>query len=193
MKPDSFLPSYNRRSMRLKDYDYSSDGLYFITICTEQRRCLFARVFNAKMRLTYWGGLVSHCWEQIPAHFPQIILHDYVVMPNHIHGILQINNTIKSSHNADYRGVSCRGETSFAPATHASPIPTGTSNTIGSVVRGFKIGVTCEFHKSFPRMIVWQRNYHEHIIRTQQSYDMISNYILDNPNRWIDDCFFEEW
>ena len=201
MKTNSLPPFYSRRSVRLKNYDYSSDGLYFVTICTEQRRCLFGRINDGKVKLTYWGEYACQCWEQIPNHFPQIILHDYVVMPNHIHGILQIDNSNDTSFKSNDCRCLGRGETSFAPATYASPLPSldtknnqpaGTSQTIGSIVRGFKIGVTSEVHKLFPKIIVWQRNYHEHIIRTQKSYDIISNYILDNPNRWVEDCFYEE-
>ncbi len=82
----------NRHSIRLHEYDYSQNGFYFLTICTKNRECLFGKIQNAKMNLSNIGKIVNNCWQTIPDHFPQIALHEYVIMPNHIHGIIEINN-----------------------------------------------------------------------------------------------------
>lgn len=125
---------HHRRSIRLKGYNYSQAGLYFITICTQNRVCLFGFIENCEMVLNGAGNHAIKCWLAIPKHYPNTRFHEYIVMPNHIHGIIEItvgannhsplpNNTNSSNH------VEMR-------------IPSGTSKTIGAMVRGFKIGVT---------------------------------------------------
>ena len=84
--------TYHRRSIRLNGYDYAQNGNYFLTLCTRNRECLFGDLRDGKMYLSNYGGMVNECWQEIPLHFPQIILHEYVIMPNHVHGIIEINN-----------------------------------------------------------------------------------------------------
>jgi len=168
----------NRRSIRLQGYDYSQAGAYFVTICTQNKECLFGEIENGKMRLNDAGKMARKYWDDIPAHFPNVTPDVFVVMPNHIHGILFI---------AD------------APvgAKNVSPIqphkrPHGTSKTIGSVIRGFKIGVTKWMRQSHGRNIfrpnnlhvVWQRNYYEHIISNNDEMNRISEYVINNPVQW---------
>lgn len=181
------MKKLNRHSIRLKGYDYCSDGLYFITICTQGRVHLFGDIYDDKMILNESGQSVYQCWCDIPRHFPNVILHDFVIMPNHVHGIIQISVPTNIQ--------CCRGEKFFAP----SPEPgdknkqtlqlNGTSQTIGSIIRGFKVGVTSIIRQLYPQMVVWQRNYYEHIIRNQRSYENIIEYIRNNPERWGRDCF----
>jgi len=161
---------HHRHSIRLKGYDYSQAGAYFVTICTQNRECLFGDITDAGMVLNEGGKVVERCWHDIPSHFPQVELDAFVVMPNHVHGILVIVDTVG--------------------AKNVSPLPTlpGTSKTVGSVVRGFKIGVTKWFRNNTNVRDVWQRNYYEHIIRNEQSLNRIRQYILDNPARWAFDC-----
>lgn len=173
---------FNRRSIRLKGYDYSQEGLYFITICCKDRICHFGKIENQTMILNENGKIADKYWNEIPQHFPNIILHDFIIMPNHIHGIIEITNAV--------------GAKNFSP-NHSSNItseiennvpqekPKGTSKTIGSIVRGFKIGVTK--HLGFS---IWQRNYYEHIIRNDKSHSTITDYIQNNPLKWNDDRFF---
>jgi len=115
------------------------------------------------------GLVVEKCWREIPDHFPQVVLDGFVVMPNHIHGILEIRDTVG--------------------AKHLLPLQHGTSKTIGSIVRGFKIGVTKWFREHTDIHQVWQRNYHEHIIRDQEGYLKISEYIEYNPQKWREDTY----
>lgn len=161
----------NRRSIRLKGYDYSQEGLYFITICTDEHVCYFGEIENQEMRLNDNGIFAKQCWEAIPAHFPNVVLHEYVVMPNHVHGILEI--------------VGANNDSPKNPPNNTPPRPKGTSKTIGSIVRGFKIGVT-----KLMGISIWQRNYYEHIIRDWNAYINISEYIINNPKKWKDDRFY---
>jgi REP element-mobilizing transposase RayT len=120
---------HHRRSIRLRGYDYSQVGAYFITICTHERICLFGEVVDGEMRLNNAGRMVEQCWNEMPTHFPHVKLDEYVIMPNHVHGILVITVAV--------------GAISFSPLQ----MPHGTSKTIGSVIRGFKIGVTKWFRQ----------------------------------------------
>ncbi|MDW8181915.1 MAG: transposase [Anaerolineae bacterium] len=163
---------HHRRSIRLKGYDYTQPGAYFVTLVTHERAHLFGAVVDGAMQLNEAGRIAEQCWKAIPHHFPHVTLDVFVIMPNHIHGILWIIQTV--------------GAKNFSPLpTHSPrPIPSGTSKTIGSVVRGFKTGVTKWFRQNTPIYPVWQRNYFEHIIRTERALDLIRRYIAENPLRW---------
>lgn len=152
----------HRRSIRLAGYDYSQAGLYFVTICAKDRKSMFGRVEHDNVLLNDVGNVVKKCWLQIPEHYPNVVLHEFIIMPNHIHGIIEL-----------------------VGANNNSPLQAkGTSGTIGAIVRGFKIGTTKALYGS-----VWQRNYHEHIIRNAVAYHKILEYIITNPLRWEDDCY----
>lgn len=171
----------HRQSIRLKGYDYSQDGLYFITLCTFDRKCFFGYIENSKMILNAAGNIAEQCWTDIPNHFPQVILHDYVIMPNHIHGIVEIVG-------ANQYSPAIAKNISPEAAKNISPLR-GPSQTIGSVVRGFKIGVTKWMRQNTDIQNIWQRNYYEHIIRDHNSFKNISNYIINNPSKWEQDSF----
>jgi putative transposase len=174
---------HRRHSVRLKEYDYSRAGLYFITICTQNRLFLFGKIENGEMLLNDAGKNTNECWLQIPEHFPQIKLHGHIIMPNHIHGIIEITK------------ITTVGAKHFSPSPNRanvdSPLRQSPSQTIGSVVRGFKIGVTKWFHVNTDIQTIWQRNYYEHIIRDDKSYHKISEYIQTNPLKWLDDIYHE--
>jgi putative transposase len=171
--------AHHRRSIRLQGYDYSSVGAYFVTICTHNRECLFGEIVDAGMVVNDGGRMVQTCWGGIPAHFPHVELDEFVVMPNHFHGILVIVDSTVGAKN-------------FSPLQPQSPIQNpepvkrfaGTSKTIGSVVRGVKIGVTKWMRQNTQIHDVWQRNYWEHIIRNETELNQIREYIRNNPVRW---------
>jgi len=216
---------HNRQSTRLKGYDYSREGLYFVTICTHDRECLFGEIvvgaenFPPIMKLNDAGTIANECWLEIPQHFPNAILHEHIVMPNHVHGIIELkpdaivvgaenfppkskpNDAIVRVENfqplPDNPGHTIGAE-NFLPLHPQHPqkpqqnefqkmIP----RSIGSIVKGFKIGVTIRTKNILPDQKIWQRNYHDHIIRNAQSYLNISNYIINNPGKWKDDKFYE--
>ena len=181
-----FTP-HNRRSIRLKDYDYSQSGLYFVTICVKNRMLLFGNVQDGEMKLSEYGVCADKCWNDIPLHFPNVVLHKYVVMPNHIHGIIEIVDAKNDGVEIDNVGAISGdnvGAKNLSPL-QTPPRPTGTSRTVGSIVRGFKIGVTKGIGFS-----PWQRNYYEHIIRDENAYNTITEYIEQNPLKWESDCFY---
>ena len=164
--------NHHRRSIRLKGYDYSQAGLYFITICTRDRLCLFGTIENEGMILNDAGRLAEHCWMEIPEHYPETQLHEYVIMPNHIHGIAGVQNVepLLPRQNK-YQKI----------------IP----RSIGAIIRGFKIGVTKWFRQNTTIRTVWQRNFYEHIIRDYESYLKIAEYIHTNPVKWREDKYYE--
>jgi putative transposase len=159
-----------RHSIRLKGYDYSQKGFYFITICTQNRECLFGEIVENKMMLNNVGKYAKKSWNDIPLHFPHVKLDVYCIMPNHIHGILNIFKPI--------------GAKDFLPQQICAEKQMGTSKTIGSIIRGFKIGVTKWIRKQMPGKKIWQRNYYEHIIRNENDYYRIYEYIENNHLRW---------
>jgi putative transposase len=161
-----------RRSIRLKDYDYSQAGAYFITVRTRSGHLLFGDIVGEKIHLTEVGHLADACWRDIPHHFPNVDPDEYVVMPNHVHGIVVLLSQ-------DCKGTACR-----APTAERFSRPTPLS--IPTIVRSFKAAVTGQVHliHGFSRAALWQRNYYEHVIRDDKSLDRIRNYILTNPLRW---------
>jgi REP element-mobilizing transposase RayT len=126
------------------------------------------------MILNQAGKIADECWMNIQNHFPNVRLHEYVVMPNHVHGILEITNV------ADRMAVRAKNRSPLHPP----------SKTVGSIVRGFKIGVTKWFHENTNINDVWHRNYYEHIMRDNASFQTITNYILNNPQKWDKDKFY---
>jgi putative transposase len=160
-----------RRSIRLKEYDYAQHGAYFVTICTENRECLFGNIIDGKMRLNEAGNIAETCWKKIPLHYPSVMLDEYIVMPNHIHGILSINNPSESTQNTN----------KFQKII---------SGSIGAIVRGYKTGVTKWFRANTNIFMVWQRNYYEQVIRDEADLNHIREYIIYNPTNWKDDELF---
>lgn len=174
-----------RRSIRLKRYDYTEAGAYFITIVTQSGECLFGEVVNGIMRLNDAGRMVSCVWNELPERFPSIILDAFVVMPNHIHGII----VSASNDDAPIRIPVGAG---LVPARHRAT--TRVAPTVGDVIGAFKSRVTVEYTRGVRtngwmpfRGRLWQRNYYEPIIRNEESLNRIRQYILDNPQRWAID------
>ena len=211
---------YHRRSIRLKGYDYSQPGWYFVTIVTHNREMLFGNVVNGRIILNKIGRIADQCWRDIPDHFPNVRLDEYIIMPNHIHGIIIIQDTQNvranddsphntttpqnvranddSPHNtATPQNVRANNDSPHntttpqnARANNDSPLQSP-SKTIGSIIRGFKIGVTKWCRQNTDIYQVWQRNYYEHIIRNENDLNRIRNYIIENPLKWKEDKYFQ--
>jgi putative transposase len=173
--------SKKRRSIRLQGYDYTKSGAYFVSICSKNMDCIFGDISSGIMHLNQIGDMVNQCWHDIPKHFPHVELDSYVIMPNHIHGIIVIEN-----HDNSF------GAKDFSPLRKKDTrkVPAGTSKTIGSVVRGFKIGVTKWVRQNTSIRDVWQRNYWEHIIRDEKDMNRIQEYIANNPAQWETDRLY---
>jgi REP element-mobilizing transposase RayT len=232
---------HHRRSIRLKGYDYSQAGLYFITICCQDRRCLFGEIIDGKMILNEYGQIAYDEWVKTPEIRKNVELGEFIIMPNHIHGIIRLfrrgeshsPEIINESHSPLINGSQSTGEShspqrspeiingiqstdeSHSPQRSPeiingiqstgeshSPLrspeiingiqstgeshspPRSPSQTIGAIVRGYKSSVTKQLNALNFGCSVWQRNYYEHIIRDEQSYKRISEYIINNPNKW---------
>ena len=186
---------HHRRSIRLKGYDYTQPGAYFITIVTYERMPLFGDIMDGEMRLNDIGRVAERCWIDIPSHFPHVELDVFVIMPTHVHGILWIvdADTVGAKNFSPLPSSPVSSPPSSSPVSPLPPSsspsspterPRGISKTIGSIVRGFKIGVTQWVRQNTDVHTVWQRNYYEHIIRNEYDLNTIRRYILENPLRW---------
>lgn len=166
---------HKRQSIRLKGYDYTQEGLYFITICIQNRECLFGNIINGRMELNPLGIIVNTYWVEIPNHYPQVELHEHIVMPNHLHGIIEIVGT-------------CHGMSLQHPHERrfAKPI----SGSVSTIINQYKSSVKRWCNKNNYEYFRWQSRFYDHIIRNEQSYQTISNYIVNNPAKWQDDTFF---
>ena len=169
------MQKYQRRSIRLHGYNYSQPGSYFVTICTQDKVPLLGEIVEGEMVLNNVGKVVESCWLAIPNHFANIELDKFVVMPNHVHGIIVI-------YPADNDINDTVGVQNFEPLQNKYQhiIP----KSIGSMIRAFKIGVTKWVHKNTNLHSIWQRNFYEHIIRNEPELNKIRCYIINNPAKW---------
>jgi len=202
---------HHRRSIRLKGYDYSQPGLYFITICCQDRAHRFGQIKNNEMILNEYGQIAHSEWLNTPDIRPNIELGEFVIMPNHMHGIIRIitrgeshspvtqipglnsidtideniilnkNKLVGDFPKTEFSVFGKRGECD-------SPLR-GPSNNIGSIIRGYKSAVTKKINAIGFNEKLWQRNYYENIIRNEQSFHRISDYIINNPKNWKEDRF----
>ncbi|MEH2416685.1 transposase [Nostoc sp.] len=162
---------HHRRSIRLKDYDYTQEGAYFITICTKHRQCIFGDIKQGQMKLNFIGTIACEYWKEISQHFPHIQLDVFVIMPNHIHGILWISHTIMRENEPRKYGKMVAG-------------------SIPCVIRSYKSAVTKKINEICNQKgisSVWQINFYEHINRNEQSLEEIRKYIINNPLQWEND------
>lgn len=180
---------HHRRSIRLREYDYSATGAYFVTICTQGRECRFGVVADGTMHLNDAGSMVSEWWLKLPGKFPCVVLDECTIMPNHFHGIIVINDA----------------DTVGAPPCGCPPLnvehenqgehkvrPYGTvAGSVGRIVQAFKSITTTAYIRGvnvcgwppFPGRL-WQRNYYERVIRDERELDAARKYILENPIKW---------
>ena len=170
-------PQPRRRSIRLKEFDYAEPGAYFVTIVTQDRSCLFGDILNGQMQLSRAGEAVTRWWLELARKFTTVETDEFVVMPNHCHGIIVI---IDPPVGADLR---VGPPTARTGAHIGAPLP--------MIVQWFKTMSTNEYMRGVKNLgwtplrgRLWQRNYYEHIIRGEESLNRIRQYILDNPARW---------
>lgn len=162
------------RNNRLKHWDYSSDGYYFVTINTKGRFHDFGEVIGGKMVLNRLGKITKECWEDIPKHFPFVTLDKFVIMPDHMHGIIQIDKVGPQDLAVlRYKRKKHKSRNRFGPQ----------SQNLGSIIRGFKIGVT-KYANTNNIDFIWQPRYYDRIIRGEIELEKIRKYIRDNPTSW---------
>jgi len=170
-----FNNKYRIEPARLKNWDYSQRAVYYVTICTANRAHFFGKVQDEEIVYSNIGTIVEQEWIKTPEIRPDMNLElgEFVVMPNHFHGIIFIGNNEFNS-NIDHHNY----KNEFGPQ----------SKNLSSIIRGFKSAVTVQAKKINPNF-GWQARFYDHIIRNPKSYDVISQYIIDNPKKWIEDEF----
>jgi putative transposase len=164
---------HQRHSLRLKEYDYSQEGAYFVTICTFGHKCQFGEIVDGEMFLNPFGEVVQNEWVHTAIVRPNVTIDTFIVMPNHLHGIIIVNEyNIR------------RGDPGGRPYT---PMPHGPpSNSISAMLGQFKSLATKRINtlRQTPGVRIWQRNYYEHVIRNENDLNEIRQYILDNLVKW---------
>ena len=199
---------HHRRSIRLKGYDYSQAGAYFITICCKDRKCRFGKIVvgASVMELNECGQIAYDEWLKLSERFSNFELDVFQIMPNHMHGIIVLNDivgaTLAVAQNAVVQNAVAQNVPNGIIALNdvgatLAVAPTTTNATIGDIVGAYKSLVAngcLDIYKTKNETMgkLWQRNYYEHIIRNEQSYQTISDYIINNPAKWKDDKFFME-
>ncbi len=223
---------HNRKSLRLKNYDYSIEWLYFITISVKDKLCLFGNLKDWKNALFESWKMINHYWLELENKYNQIKLHEYIIMPNHFHWIIQVEPSVGANLCVcpDYPNYSNHSNPHVCPDelqndsnnlctnnpmsadnlgwTHKNSgwthrfTPTGgkfvyDKNSICSVIQWFKTMTTNKYIKMVHNWLaepfykkLWQKNYYEHIIRNEESYLKISDYIRNNPIKWKEDTFY---
>ena len=166
-----------RRSIRLPAYDYAQAGAYFVTICTHNRGCLLGEIVGGEVALTCAGQIVLECWNDLVNHYPYVETDEFVIMPNHVHGIIVLTGELRTTEVADNVGAG------FKPApTRRRPL--------SEVVRALKTFSSRRIneYRSSTGTPVWQRNYYERVIRSDGELSAIRQYIVDNPAKWAEDA-----
>ena len=193
---DKFKNKYRVSSTRLQSWDYRNNGAYFITICTSNRQHLFGEIVKKlpsnlpTMQLNEIGKLAEKCWMEIPEHFPFVELGNFVIMPNHTHGILIIDKqiidkqieTLQCNVSTGDKNIGAKNE----QMAKISPKP----GSISTIIRSYKSVVSKNARKIDP-YFGWQSRFHDHIIRNNISFNNIQNYITNNPLMWNEDKFYK--
>lgn len=174
---------HHRRSIRLKGYDYSSEGWYFITLCTQNRDYLFGDVEDGKMILNKYGRVVDSFWNNLPERYP-IEIDDYVVMPNHFHGVI---NIVGANVGEIHESPQLK-----SPHRDVNDIKVRRKMILPKVIGYYKMNSAKHINKmrNTTGSSVWQRNYYERIIRDEKELNRIRLYIQNNPGKWQDDKYY---
>ena len=198
---------HNRRSVRMKGYDYSQPGEYFVTICSAECREVFGSIVGGEVRLNSWGRAVQSCWEAIPSHFPRVELDEYAVMPDHLHGLIAIVGEADTgggaccdvggsprvrpeitacSEGGELPRIQSRGTACCAPTGGVRRFGEMTPGSLPAIVRSFKGAVTRLIREAedAAKLRVWQRGYYEHVVRNEEEHYLIGQYIVNNPVTW---------
>ncbi len=186
---------HNRHSIRLKEYNYSENGMYFVTICVENREKLFGWIMNESIQLNNAGEMIQKWWQELENKYSNVVLDEFVIMPNHFHGIIQINTNYQGGH--------------IGPPlqkNHREPVGVGLrvypdknyNESLSTIIQWFKTMTTNEYIRGVKSDIfpgfnkrIWQRDYYEHVIRDENDLNNIREYVINNPKNWENDSLFE--
>ena len=200
MPTDKFQNKYRITSTRSQNWNYRWNAAYFVTnFCTQGRECFLGEVVNGKMKLSGIGIIADILWHEIKNHAPNIELGEFVVMPNHVHGVLILNGNGNNDDNNDnvetthalslQSQQSQQSEQSQQQTIGQKRFQNQGKNTLSSIIGSYKSAVSKHAHRlGFD--FAWQSRFHDHIIRDEQSYQNISEYIINNPLKWNDDKFY---
>jgi putative transposase len=170
-----------RRSIRLKGYNYSQVGGYYVTIVTRGREWVLGEVSGGEIHISPLGQIVDECWRSIPEHFPNVSVDAFVVMPNHVHGIIFIHETEFTRRGTIYRAPTAN------TISQLEKFGTPRVGSLATIIRTFKAAITRRAGLELNSGNIWQRNYYEHILRDEADYERVAGYILDNPANWEQD------
>ncbi len=175
---------HHRRSIRLDGYDYSREGVYFFTICTQNRECVFGEVLNGAVLLNDAGEMICKWWAEMLKKFPLVESDEFILMPNHLHGIVGLN----------VGAALCGRPDTDTGRSDAEGRPHRVAPTLGEIVGWFKTMTTNEYIRGVRESgwtpffgKLWQRNYYDHIIRSEKDLSTIRKYIMENPLTWFED------
>lgn len=212
--PDKFKNRYRIPSARLSNWEYSSNAAYFITICTANRQHFFGEIKNDEMQLSTIGEIANQCWLNIPNHFPYFYLDEFIVMPNHIHGIVLIEKPYYegTKYKVDNGTTDADRTVVVVETGHALTLQSDSQqpteqkqesklphprfrnqgkNTISSMVSSFKSAVTKQGNEN-KLPFGWQSRFHDHIIRDNDEFIRIRNYVINNAANWKEDKFYSD-
>ena len=173
-----------RKRLRIKDFDYSSQNYYFVTICTDKRTCIFGDIDS----LNYIGKIVDIELQKVSEHFPNVKIDKYVVMPNHIHAIIVIGCEERTVGNG-------LGHSKTKGSEEHQTVGNGLDRsektpTLSQIIGLYKSGVSRQVHNIYPDLMVWQKSFYDHIIRNEKEYQEIWKYIDENPLQWVNDEYY---
>lgn len=179
-----FKNKYRVESTRLKNHDYSENGYYFVTVCVKNREYLFGEIENGSMKINEYGTIVKKCWDDLGNHYENLQLGEFVIMPNHVHGIMIIDNDIPietgyKQKETGYKPVSTKTKKKMMIKKHG----------ISEFVRAFKTFSSRRINKlrNAQSVPVWQTRYYDHIIQNEKELSEICDYINNNPLKWEED------
>ena len=172
---------YRSSTLRLENWDYRINGAYFVTLCTKNKICSFGEIVSDKTHLSLAGKIAQNRWNEIPEHFPFVELGEFVIMPNHIHGIIAINQPVGTRH--------CLVKNNEKkPLLGKNRYQNQGKGSLSAIIGSLKSIVTKNIRENLIKFD-WQPRFYEHIIRTPESLDKISEYIVNNPSNWKTDRF----
>ncbi len=183
-----FQNKYRIDSTRLKNWNYNDEAFYFVTICTENRIKYFGDIIDEKIVLSKIGLLVEKFWKEIPDHFESVRLNEFVIMPNHVHGIIEIlNKPLDTLQNEYVETLHCNVSTMSKNNNFSKISPK--SDSLSTIIRSFKSVCSKEIHK-LGYHFKWQERFYDRIVRSNLELFRVKNYILENPKNWNKDKLF---
>ncbi len=178
----------NRRTIRLKEYNYAQTGAYFVTVCVQERKCFFGNIINGQIILNGAGRMIENNWHNLSQRFANIELDEFIIMPNHLHGVIKI--IVGAPLVGAQKKDNMVAENNVGAGTRPAP-------TLGDMIGVFKSITTNEYIRNVKNndwqpfnKRLWQRNFYEHIIRDENDLNRVREYIITNPAKWEEDKYY---